>query len=90
MVYLSYFCSLLFDFLVFGFLKHGVDRSVSSNLVFNYYFFAKKSLFFVFAREETVRNGEIGPARRTGPCRVGSYIQIVKITLERKKFFPRS
>ena len=74
MVYLSYICSLSIDFLVFRFFEHGVDRSVSSSLVLNYYFFAKKSLFFVFARGQAVRNGEIGPARRTGPCRVGSYI----------------
>ena len=73
MVYSSYFCSLSFDFLVFEFFEHGVDRSVSSNLVLNYYFIAKKALFFVFAREEAVRNGEIGPERRTGPCRVGSF-----------------
>ena len=72
MLFLGYFCSVSFDFLVFGFFEHGVDRSVSSKLVLNYFFFAKKSLFSVFAREEAVWNGEIGPARRTGPCRVGS------------------
>ena len=75
MVYSSYFCTLSLDFLGFGFFEHGVDRSASSNLGLNYFLFAKKSLFFVFAREEAVRNEEISPARRTGPCRVGSYIE---------------
>ena len=38
MVYLSYICSLSIDFLVFRFFEHGVDRSVSSSLVLNYFF----------------------------------------------------
>ena len=66
MVYSSYFCTLSLDFLGFGFFKHGLDRSASSNLGLNYFLFAKKSLFFVFSLEEAVQNGEIDPARTKG------------------------
>ena len=69
MLFLGYFCSVSFDFLVFGFFEHGVDRSVSSKLVLNYFFLPKNRYFpYLHGR----RRSETGKSvQHGGPVRAG-------------------
>ena len=71
MLFLGYFCSVSFDFLVFGFFEHGVDRSVSSKLVLNYFFFAKNRYFPICTGGGGLKRGNrSSTADRSVPCRL--------------------